>query len=115
MTHVIAYIRREPVRTALLPLITALVAYLVARGTVSESLAPIILAVVALALGLPATEVIRSQVTPVSKVPEVVSAQVGAVIGKAAAELGPQLGPDSRRVVDALAAQARAYVGQHRR
>lgn len=114
MTKIVAFVRKEPVATALLPLIGLLVSYLVSRGVLTEAAAPIILAVVVTALGLPATAIVRSQVTPVVKVPEVTRAQVDSVIGTAARELGDQLGPETRRAVDVLAAQARQHIGQHR-
>lgn len=114
LARVVAFVRQEPVATALLPLVAALVSYLVSRGVVTEALAPIILAVVAGVLGVSATAVVRSQVTPVVKVDAKARAQIGAVIDTAAREIGPQLGPETRKAVEVLAAQAKTYVGQHR-
>lgn len=105
--------RYEPVRVLLGTVLGLLVAVLVAKGIIDSQTSALVLAIAAGVLGIPAIEVARSKVTPQAKVPEVISGQVGAVIDKAAREL--HLTPESRKVVEALTAQAQNYIGHHRR
>lgn len=60
----------EPVRLALYPVIVSFVAWLVYRGLIVASEAPLILAVIAGLLGTAATEVARSQVDSPATVAE---------------------------------------------
>lgn len=55
---------QEPVRVAVYSALVVLAGLLVAQGVVSGDQSSLILAVVAVALGVPATEIARSKVTP---------------------------------------------------
>lgn len=60
-------IRREPVRVYVYGLVAALLAALGVLGYVKTDLVPVILALVAAALAVPAVEVARSKVEPTNK------------------------------------------------
>lgn len=64
---VLTFVRREPIRALLYPLLLSLVAVLVTKGVLDGNSAPVVLAVVSAVLAVPAAEVARSQVTPVAK------------------------------------------------
>lgn len=64
MNAVLAAIRSNPVRSIIYPLLAILVGTLVARGTIDSSVADIITGVVAVIIGIPATEITRSKVSP---------------------------------------------------
>lgn len=57
---------REPVRTAIYPMIVLIVAYLVQRGIVDSSTRDFVLALTALALGAAGVEAARAKVSPVA-------------------------------------------------
>ncbi|MGO4649782.1 hypothetical protein AB4305_33375 [Nocardia sp. 2YAB30] len=67
MDKLLSILQSEPVRTRAYPLLVVLVAYLVAKGVVSDDLSQCILAAVAALLGLRAVELARGVVTPVAK------------------------------------------------
>lgn len=69
VTKLLDVIRSEPIRTILYPLLVILVGTLLAKGGISEFSADTIIAVVAAVLGIPATEIARRNVTPVSRPP----------------------------------------------
>lgn len=64
MNAVLSAIRSNPVRSIIYPLLAILVGTLVARGTIDSSVADIITGVVAVIIGIPATEITRSKVSP---------------------------------------------------
>lgn len=104
MNRVLSFVREEPVRAALLPLIGALVTYLVARGALTEAMAPLILAVVAAFLGVPVTEAIRSQVTPAGK--------AAAAVSDAAAQVEKVLVDNAGQPPEVIVNQVRDVIGR---
>lgn len=58
-----------PVRVYGYSVVAALVALAVVTGFVSAGVAPLVMAVVAAVLAVPATEVVHSKVTPVANLP----------------------------------------------
>lgn len=61
------FLKREPVRAALYPIIVLIVAFLAQRGMVDGDTKELVLAVAALILGGLGIEVARSKVSPVDK------------------------------------------------
>lgn len=60
----------EPVRTALYPVLVAIIGLLVAYGVLDEQGASLWLALAVAILGVSGVEVARSRVTPVTKSPQ---------------------------------------------
>ena len=102
----------EPVRLVLYPVLVTLVGYAVVRGVFDGSVATGLLAVAALALGVPAVEADRAQVIPTAKVAGAVADTAVTAVRDAANQL--HLAPEHQRVVDALTAQVQTYAGRHR-
>lgn len=65
-------VTQEPVRKYLYGVTLALVALAVGLGVVTATVAPLVLAVAAAVLAVPAVEAARSKVTPVESLDEVV-------------------------------------------
>lgn len=67
MSNLVNKLREEPVRAYLYGVFASVVAALVAAGVVTTGLLPVILAVGTAVLAVPAVEVARAKVTPVTK------------------------------------------------
>lgn len=104
----------EPVRLILWPIIGVLVAYGVQRGVVTGDVVSFVLPVLAVALGVPATAAIRSQVTPAANLADDVKNKAVVAVNDAAAHLDETLTPETRKAVAAITAQVVAYAGKHR-
>ncbi|MGW4090031.1 hypothetical protein [Nocardia sp. NPDC004750] len=66
MSKILSTLRTEPVRAILYPLLVILAGVLVTRGVVDEFSADTIIGIVGAILGVPAAEIARAKVTPVS-------------------------------------------------
>lgn len=115
MTAALARLRgREPVRLYLYPVLVVVVGVLAALGYLDGSLANIALAGVALALGVPATELARAQVTPSTRVADAIAAGAHVAIEQARQPVREQLGDDGVAVLEQVGQQVEEYVGRHR-
>lgn len=96
----LAWVRaNEPVRLLMYPAIVALVGYLVVNGTISDDFAQVIIAVIALMLGVPAIEAARGRVTPRDRVPAAAAAAARSVLDDVERVITSTFGPSGANVL----------------
>lgn len=95
-------LQREPVRVYLYTVSLALVALLVATGVLTAGVAPLVLALVATVLAVPAVEVARSKVVPVEKVAKEIEAAYGIAAEGDRLVAGEGRDPSEVELVDGL-------------
>jgi hypothetical protein len=110
MGAVLARLRAyEPLRLFVYPVLAGLVGILVVRGYLAADLADVLVAAIALVIGVPATELARGRVWPQSKIADAVTAGTHTAISKVETAVGETFGPIGIQVLD----QIRDQVGQH--
>lgn len=104
----------EPLRLAVYPVLVLVAGILVTRGVLDSDAANLVIAAVALLLGIPATEVARAKVTPQAQVKDVIVSTANTALGQAESEVRNRLGDQAADVVGQVREQVEAYVGRHR-
>lgn len=100
MIRALAWLRaNEPLRLLLYPLLVAVVGWLVVRGTITADIGEIAAAVLALLLGVPATEAVRARVTPNGRIPAAAAAAARTALDEVERTVADRFGPSAANVV----------------